>query len=48
MVHVTSNTDLVDKSGEISPQNSVKTQIINVGSESIVDCIGDLRKHGEI
>ena len=48
MVYVTSSIDLVEKSGEILPQNSVKTPIINAGSEFIVDCMGDLRKHGEI
>ena len=41
---VTSSTDSVEKSGEISPQSSVKVPIINAGSEFIVD----LRKHGEI
>ena len=45
---MTSNTDLVEKSGKISPQSSVKMPIINAGSKFILDCIGDLRKHGEI
>ena len=45
---VTSNTDLVEKSGEISPQSAVKMPIINAGSEFIVDRMGDLRKHDEI
>ena len=48
MVYVTSSTNLVEKSGEISPQNSVKTPFINAGSEFIVDRMGDLEKHGKI
>ena len=45
---MTSSTDLVEKSGEITPQNSVKMPIINAGNEFIVDHMGGLRKHGEI
>ena len=48
MVYVTSSTALVEKSGKISSQSSLKMPIINAGSEFIVDCMGDLRKHGEI
>ena len=45
---VTSSTELIKKSGEISSQNSVKMPIINADSEFIVACKGNRRKHGEI
>ena len=45
---VASSTDLVERSGEISPQKSVEILVINAGSEYIVDCTDDLKKHGEI
>ena len=31
-----------------SPQKSVEIPVINAGSEYIVDCTDDLKKHGKI
>ena len=45
---ISGSTDLTKRSGEISPDNTVKTPVANVCSEFIVDCMRDLRKHGEI
>ena len=45
---ISSSTDLAKRSGKISPDNTVKIPVTNAGSEFIVDCMGDLRKHGEI
>ena len=45
---VASSTDLVERSGKISPQKSVEIPFINAGSEYIVDCMDDLKKDGEI
>ena len=45
---VTSNIDLLEKSGEISPQNAVKIPSISAGSKFIVDHTRDQKKDGEI
>ena len=45
-----SDTDLVEKGGEISPQlqKFVEISVINSGNEYIVDHTDDLKKPGEI
>ena len=45
---VTSSTGLVEKSGEISSQNSAEIPVINADREYIVECTDNLQKHGEI
>ena len=45
---ISDSTDLMNRGGEISPENTVKTPVTNVCSEFIVDCMRDLRKHSEI
>ena len=54
MVNVITNqeipdsTDLMSRSGEISPENTVETSVTNACSEHIVDCMGNIRKNSEI
>ena len=54
MVNVVTNqeipdsTDLTSRSGEISPENTVKRLLTNVCSEYIVDYMGDSRRNSEI
>ena len=45
---ISDSTDLTNRSGEISPENIVKTPVTNVCSEFIVDSMRNLRKHSEI
>ena len=45
---ISDSTDLTSKSGEISPENSVKRLVTNAGSEYIVDRMGDIRKTSKI
>ena len=45
---ISGSTDLTKGSGEILPDKSLKAPVANVCSEFIVDCMKDLRKHGEI
>ena len=45
---ISGSTDLTKRSGKISPDNTVKIPVANAGSEFIVDCMRDLRKHSEI
>ena len=45
---ISDSTDLMSKSGEISPENAVKTPVINVCSEFIVDGTRSLMKYSEI
>ena len=45
---ISDSTDLTNKSGEISPENTVKTPVTNACSEFTVDCMEDPRKHSEI
>ena len=42
------STDLMSRSGEISPENTVETSVTNACSEHIVDCMGNIRKNSEI
>ena len=45
---ISDSTDLMSRSGEISPENTVKRLVTNASSEYIVDCMGDIRKTSEI
>ena len=45
---ISSSTDLTKRSGEILPDKSVKMPVINANSEYIIDCMRELKKHGEI
>ena len=42
------STDLTSRSGEISPENTVKRLVTNACSKYIVDCMGDSKKTSEI
>ena len=54
MVNVKTNqeildsTDLMSRSGKISPENTVKRMVTNACSEYIVDCMGGSNKTSEI
>ena len=45
---ISGSTDFTKRSSKISPDDSVKIPVINENSEFIVDCRGDLNKHGVI
>ena len=45
---ISGSTDLVNRSGEISPENTVKMSVTNVCSEFIVDGTRSLMKYSEI
>ena len=45
---ISDSTYLMSRSGEISPENTVKRLATNVCSEYIVDYMGDTRKTSEI
>ena len=45
---ISGSTDLTNGSGEILPDNTVKTPVANTCSEFIVDCMRDIRKHSKI
>ena len=45
---ISGSTDLANRSGEISPENTVKIPITNVCSEFIVDGMRSLMKYSEI
>ena len=45
---ISDSTDLMSRSGKISPENTVKRLVTNACSEYIVDYMGDSRKTSEI
>ena len=45
---ISDSTELTDRSGEILPNNAVKTPVANACSEFIVDCRKNIRKYNEI
>ena len=45
---ISDSIDLMSRSGEISPENTVEMSVVNARSEHIVDCMEDTRKRSEI